>query len=398
MLAYYLLYGQDIKAFPAGFQMLAGDTRLRNFSGPVPDPEKSLWGPEDKTQHALGQKALGFNCLNYKKTPEASMYRHFLPDKDYMDANCDDGIRAEIFFPSCWNGKDLDSDNHRDHMRYPDLVNDGTCPEGFETRVPSLFFETIWNTAKFKGVAGQFVFANGDSTGYGYHGDFITGWDVDFLQSAVKTCTDPSGEIEACPLFDIQSEAQGATCNFKVPDVLKSDNCAGPADGLCGNVPVQNGPAYASVVQPGNSETPTAGYTPPASISVAPVPTLSFKAPQSAVTDQYGGGISVANVNAVHSAPEVNVAATPEPAPVESSTPAPAPPAPTPPPADQPKGSIVATSTYTSAGTVYEVAIEEVAVFVTVEAAPAAPKHRRHLHAHHMHHRRDKEHGLLGRY
>jgi hypothetical protein len=165
MLAYYLLYGENVTAFPAGFQMLAGDTRLRNFSGEVPDPEKSLWTAEDKTQHNLAQKALGFNCLNYAKTPEGSMYRHFMPDKDYLDANCAQGIRAELFFPSCWNGKDLDSTNHRDHMRYPDLVDDGKCPKGFETRVPSLFYETIWDTNAYKGVAGQFVFANGDPTG-----------------------------------------------------------------------------------------------------------------------------------------------------------------------------------------------------------------------------------------
>jgi hypothetical protein len=165
MLAYYLLFGDNIKAFPAGFQMLAGDTRLRNFSGQVPDPEKSLWGKEDKTQHALSQKALGFNCMNYAKDPEASMYRHFLPDKEYLDANCADGIRAEIFFPSCWNGKDIDSPNHKDHLRYPDLVNGGVCPEGFETRVPSIFFETIWDTSVFTGVPGMFSWANGDPTG-----------------------------------------------------------------------------------------------------------------------------------------------------------------------------------------------------------------------------------------
>jgi hypothetical protein len=165
MLAYYLLFGDNIKAFPAGFRMLAGDSRLRNFSGPVPDKEKSLWDDEDTTQLALGQKALGFNCLNYKKQPEASMYRHFLPDKAYIDANCDDGIRAEIFFPSCWDNNRTDSENHHDHVRYPNLVNGGTCPQGFETRIPSLFFETIWDTAKYKGVGGQFVFSNGDPTG-----------------------------------------------------------------------------------------------------------------------------------------------------------------------------------------------------------------------------------------
>ncbi|KAF2467856.1 WSC domain-containing protein [Lindgomyces ingoldianus] len=391
MLAYYLLYGENIKAFPANFRMLAGDTRLRNFSGPVPDPPKSNWGPEDKTQFALGQKALGFNCLNYAKTPEGSMYRHFLPDKQYMDENCADGIRAEIFFPSCWNGKDLDAKNHKDHMAYPDLVNDGTCPEGFDTRVPSMFFETIWNTAAFKGQAGQFVFSNGDPTGYGYHGDFMTGWDPDFLQTAVNDCTNPSGNIADCRHFTLQTEAEGAKCTFKMPDVLKEDNCAGPADGLCGNVPIQAGPEYASLVQPGDSATPTGGYTPPATTELPPVPTLSYKAPTSAVTDKYGGGISVAAINAgLSQASEVAIAATSTP--VVSEAPPFVTSAPVVP--EQPQGHVISTSTYTSAGTVYEVAIMEVDITVTVEPTPAA-RHRRHVH--HMH-RRDREHGLLGRY
>jgi hypothetical protein len=99
MLAYYLLQsnkGETIEPYPEGFQMITGDNRLRNFTGPVPDPEKSLWKASDKTQLSLGQKAVGMNCLNYKKNPEPSMYRHFLPDKAYLDANCENGIRAEL--------------------------------------------------------------------------------------------------------------------------------------------------------------------------------------------------------------------------------------------------------------------------------------------------------------
>ena len=165
MLAYYLLLGDDLKAFPEVFQMLAGDTRLRNFTGPVPDPPTSDWTADDKTQLALGQKSLGFNCLNYNKAPEGSRYRHFLPDKDYMDANCANGIRAEIFFPSCWNGEDVSSPDHKSHVAYPSMIDGGECPKGYETRLPSLFYETIWNTYKFKGVAGQFTWSNGDPTG-----------------------------------------------------------------------------------------------------------------------------------------------------------------------------------------------------------------------------------------
>lgn len=165
MLAYYLLLGEDIQPFPEGFEMLAGDSRLRNFTGPVPDPPTSSWTDEDRSQLALGQKSLGFNCLNYGKAPEGSRFRHFLPDKDYMDANCANGIRAEIFFPSCWNGEDATSEDHKSHVQYPSLIDGGECPKGFKTRLPSLFYETIWNTYAFKGKDGAFVWSNGDPTG-----------------------------------------------------------------------------------------------------------------------------------------------------------------------------------------------------------------------------------------
>lgn len=145
--------------------MIAGDKRLRNFTWPVPDPPKSSWSGDEASQAALRQKALGFNCLNYEAAAEASLYRHFLPDKDYLDANCLDGLRLELMFPACWNGVDLDSSDHRSHVAYPTAVMGGTCPEGFETQLPSLFFETIWNTYAFAGEDGQFVLSNGDPTG-----------------------------------------------------------------------------------------------------------------------------------------------------------------------------------------------------------------------------------------
>jgi hypothetical protein len=219
------------------------------------------------------------------------------------------------------------------------------------------------------------------SLGYGYHADFITGWDQDFLQQAVDTCTNPSGNIEDCPIFTIQEEWKAAKCQFELPKTLSDDDCEGPADGLCGNVPIQDGPAYASVIDGGNKEKPSKPIIsePPA------VPTLSWAPAKSAVTDKYGGGISVAAVNPSPAADVANAdAAGEEPAPVVT-------PAPEAAPAEPAKGKILSTSTYTSAGVVHEVVIEEVPVYVTVDAPPA----RRHAHAHRL--RRDREHGILGR-
>ncbi|KAF1998178.1 hypothetical protein P154DRAFT_495796 [Amniculicola lignicola CBS 123094] len=408
MLAYYLLYGEKVTGFPAGFRMLAGDTRRRNITVPVPDPETSAWGAEDKTQAALEQKALGFNCMNYGKPGERTLMRHGMPTKEYMDANCVDGIRTEVFFPSCWNGE-KDSDDHKSHLAYPDLVIDGTCPEGFDKRVPSMLFETIWDTNAFNGKPGQFVFANGDPTGYGYHGDFIMGWDEKFLQDAVDQCTNPSGLISDCPLFNIQSEPEASTCNFTMPEILKKEDCAGPSDGLCGNVPIQYGEAYASALKPGKTGEATGGLAPKPT-EAPEQPTVSYIAATSAVTDKFGGGISVLAVDPNGAAPvasdlpyssaaEVAAAAV-----TTTAPPAPAAPALTPAPSEKaPVGKIISTSTYTSAGIVYEVAIEEIAVTVTVEAdgspvPSAAAQVYKKRHAHHHHLRRDREHGLLGRY
>jgi len=178
--SYYLLNGDDmrpqnkVKAYPKGFRMIAGDSTRRNFSiagldVKEPDPEKSLWAMLGQTKQSdLAQRAIGFNCLNYDKTPEGTLYRHYLPDKGYLDEHCPQGVRLELFFPSCWNGKDLDSPNHKDHMAYPHLVMTGRCPSGFEVKLPSLMFETIWDTAYFKGKAGEFVMANGDPIGMSF--------------------------------------------------------------------------------------------------------------------------------------------------------------------------------------------------------------------------------------
>ncbi|EAW14810.1 DUF1996 domain-containing protein [Aspergillus clavatus NRRL 1] len=245
MLVYYLLYGNNVTAFPDNFRMIAGDNLLRDFPWPVPDPPKSEWTGDQSSQKALEQKAIGFNCLNYALTPEPSLGRHFLPNKTYLDEHCPDGVRFELMFPSCWNGKDIDADDHKSHMAYPSLVMDGTCPEGYETRVVSLFYETIWNTYAFKDKEGYFAISNGDPTGYGYHGDFMHGWEEGVLEQAVEQCTSSSGQVEDCPVFKLQSEDDQRACKFDIPQVLKGEQLVLTSEGLPNDLAVQWGPAYA---------------------------------------------------------------------------------------------------------------------------------------------------------
>lgn len=226
--------------------MISGDARQRNFTLPTPVPEKSVWKAEDMTQLALAQKSLGFNCLHYGSGNEESLTRFFLPDKSFIDT-CYSGLRLEIQFPSCWNGRDLDSHNHKDHVKFPNLLKTGVCPEGFTVRLPVLFYETIYAVADFVKHDGSYVLSSGDPTGYGYHGDFINGWDVDFLQQALDTCKDDSmGEVEDCPVFagHVHREAPD-DCKFELPQKIAHESYIGLLDALPGNVAVHSGPDYA---------------------------------------------------------------------------------------------------------------------------------------------------------
>ena len=271
--SYYLPRGDNVMAFPDGFRMIAGDANLRDF--PWPKVDKSHWTNEDKSEAALRQKAIAYTCLNYDLPPESALAVYELP----QDRQCKDGLRTEVFFPSCWNGE-LDSTDHRDHMRYPDMMDTGNCPKGYEKRLVSLFYETIWNVNAFHGQKGQFVWSTGDPTGYGFHGDFMSGWQKDVLQSAIDTCTSSSGLIEDCNKFTLVSEDDMNKCTIKP---TTNEDVKGPMPALPGCNPIESGPAKASKPgcqksSAGAGPSPTKPVTTTSSTSTEkPTPTFKVK-------------------------------------------------------------------------------------------------------------------------
>ena len=146
--------------------MIAGSNHRRNTTLPhiYPYPE----GPwPEASQDVRAQRAVGFNCLHYNNSPnEGTARRHFMPDKSFLDAHCTDGLRLELMFPSCWNGRAEGGPMHNEHVAYPDnSVGNGNCPEGFDRRLPGLLYETIMATDNFKDQNGSFILSNGDRTG-----------------------------------------------------------------------------------------------------------------------------------------------------------------------------------------------------------------------------------------
>lgn len=54
-----------------------------------------------------------------------------------------DGLSFHVYLPSCWNGRDLDSSDHRSHMAYPlQLDNDAAreCPDTHAVPLPALIY------------------------------------------------------------------------------------------------------------------------------------------------------------------------------------------------------------------------------------------------------------------
>lgn len=107
--------------------------------------------------------------------------------RDFL--TCPPGTRVETYldFPTCWNGRDLDSANHRDHMAFAvGLV----CPSSHPVVVPRLeFLITYPVNGTGLSLGGTRNGVNVTSApGYTFHGDFMNAWDQAELERRVRDC------------------------------------------------------------------------------------------------------------------------------------------------------------------------------------------------------------------
>lgn len=136
---------------------------------------------------------------------------------------------------SCWDGKNLDSVDHKSHMfntvNSEGFVNAPACPDTHPVRVPQVTFETVWDTSKFNdmwpaGTPNPFVWSF-EGVGYGTHADYMFGWKDDSLQRAMDTSEcfyDGCGSIEKqnmavanqCSVENFVGEETDG-CEFGVP-------------------------------------------------------------------------------------------------------------------------------------------------------------------------------------
>jgi hypothetical protein len=141
----------DVTAFPAGLKMIAGD------------------------QHAMRPQSLRvtfWNCGVMAGLPPSST----VPT---CPAGRATSLRLHVLFPDCWNGKTLDSADHKRHMAYSVR---GQCPASHPVAVPAIAL--ILRYPSFGGPNLQ-LSSGGQLSG---HADFFNAWDQAELTRLVDTC------------------------------------------------------------------------------------------------------------------------------------------------------------------------------------------------------------------
>ncbi|KAK6360030.1 hypothetical protein TWF696_001150 [Orbilia brochopaga] len=285
----------DIKAFPKGFRMLAGDPSLRAPPNPAHDNLDASKG------------AITPTCWTCPRSDADSKTPLYPPDSDgkhgvgiqdpsnggqgwgFPDKECNgyaSPLRADIHFPSCVN-PNVPIENYKENSCYPsdNGMGGSDCPAGY-IHVPHLFMEVYWNTLVFqdrwehgKGST-PWVLSNGDKTGYSLHADFINGWDTETLQYAIDNCDPGNSGLHKCPGLPggATEEDEMKACKLTCPLEESSADVLGspmPGNKLFGNNPLSSYQA-APYVAPGGASSGSSESVPvqpaaPAASSSAPV-------------------------------------------------------------------------------------------------------------------------------
>ncbi|KAL5319859.1 hypothetical protein ACEPPN_012917 [Leptodophora sp. 'Broadleaf-Isolate-01'] len=210
-----------VTVFKPGFRMLVGDPMIRSSSA--------------------APKGICHRCFGKNQQPFGGAPCTGADTSNLPNGTCLGGIRETIMFPTCWDGKNLDSPDHRTHIAYPSsgtFESGGPCPATHPVKLPQVMFEVMWDTSQFNDKSiwpadgsQPFVYSMGDGTGYGNHGDYLFGWKGDSLQKAM----DARCNLDKCAQTPSQSAANSIKCQ-------KAQTVKEPVDGwlatLPGNVPL----------------------------------------------------------------------------------------------------------------------------------------------------------------
>ena len=161
----------EIQVFPQSLRMIAGDGKAS----------------------APGQSHARWTCLN-----NGGKYQSNIPT-----CPVGDHVMMVIQFPQCWDGKNLDSTDHKSHMSYP--VN-GDCPSTHPVAIPEITFNIRYKVTAATNSSGwrlsSDMYGSSLPGGYSAHGDYFEGWDRTVAETFVKNCDRASMDCHSHLLGD----------------------------------------------------------------------------------------------------------------------------------------------------------------------------------------------------
>lgn len=184
---------------------------------PLPKGLKIIAG--NATSTAPGNPG-GFTCLTQAK----GYGRAGRENLAYIPSDCvpgEDDLRMTIPFPQCWDGKNLDSPDHKSHMAYPiafwsgDPARQYRCPETHPVVLPQITFIVIYNIPADGSMKNWRLASDSYDPalpgGYSRHGDWLNGWDQEISDLWGKVCLSDRRDCGTANLGDgrVTLEFQG---------------------------------------------------------------------------------------------------------------------------------------------------------------------------------------------
>jgi hypothetical protein len=170
---------------PTGFRVYYRSIR-NNSTGvmPIPTGLRMIAG-DAKKKVATPRGAQGqFYCAFYGPGDLDGVARSSNGNWPVCDPKSYATLHYMLQFPDCWDGKHLDSPDHKEHVAYG---SDKGCPADHPVRIPSLTFDITYGV---KGTS-QGYYLSSDPTGHtasSMHGDAFLMWDADAMNKRTKDC------------------------------------------------------------------------------------------------------------------------------------------------------------------------------------------------------------------
>jgi hypothetical protein len=155
---------RSVAPFPEDLRVISGTSS----GGPRFDGKHRIWN---------------WRCVGGTVAPASSPNRA---------PTCGSGLILDLNFQDCWDGRNVDSTDHKSHMAFSQPIGgQEVCPPSHPVLVPQLQLQVRYATKagpSTRLATGSGAAANLNGGMDGAHGDFMNGWDPAALARLVDVC------------------------------------------------------------------------------------------------------------------------------------------------------------------------------------------------------------------